>query len=226
GMPLRTYDFHHLFSCHKNMEEGIWLILRKMFSLGIPPEFFTYLDYVFPAVSISDPELVIFKIQETGHSSTSAIDSLFQYYCFEKQFDNALFLIEKYPVSIHPSFSLKKLISMSERENNAYYKVLNFVLQNGKLTDDNPEVSCGKNLAFLIQSNPSLFEALHNTLKEEFKCSKLSIDICSNILRAKKPELLVPIAELAERWTELPQVSGSNPGPGRFIQRLEFCSRF
>ncbi|GFU85490.1 hypothetical protein TNCV_3178121 [Trichonephila clavipes] len=38
--------------------------------------------------------------------------------------------------------------------------------------------------------------------------------------------LQVPIAELAERWTELPQVSGSNPGPGRFIQRLEFCSRF
>ncbi|GFU30024.1 hypothetical protein TNCV_4716801 [Trichonephila clavipes] len=28
--------------------------------------------------------------------------------------------------------------------------------------------------------------------------------------------------ELAERWTELPQVSGSNPGPGRFIQRLEW----
>ncbi|GFU17020.1 hypothetical protein TNCV_2479721 [Trichonephila clavipes] len=28
-------------------------------------------------------------------------------------------------------------------------------------------------------------------------------------------------SELAERWTELPQVSGSNPGPGRFIQRLE-----
>ncbi|GFV76246.1 transposon Ty3-I Gag-Pol polyprotein [Trichonephila clavipes] len=38
--------------------------------------------------------------------------------------------------------------------------------------------------------------------------------------------LQVPIAELAERWTELPQVSGSNPGPGRFIQRLEFCFRF
>ncbi|GFX04245.1 retrovirus-related Pol polyprotein from transposon 412 [Trichonephila clavipes] len=38
--------------------------------------------------------------------------------------------------------------------------------------------------------------------------------------------LQVPIAELAELWTELPQVSGSNPGPGRFIQRLEFCSRF
>ncbi|GFS77821.1 transposon Tf2-11 polyprotein [Trichonephila clavipes] len=38
--------------------------------------------------------------------------------------------------------------------------------------------------------------------------------------------LQVPIAELAERWTELPQVSGSNPVPGRFIQRLEFCSRF
>ncbi|GFX42759.1 CCHC-type domain-containing protein [Trichonephila clavipes] len=32
--------------------------------------------------------------------------------------------------------------------------------------------------------------------------------------------LQVPIAELAERWTELPQVSGSNPGPGRFIKRL------
>ncbi|GFU92432.1 transposon Ty3-I Gag-Pol polyprotein [Trichonephila clavipes] len=38
--------------------------------------------------------------------------------------------------------------------------------------------------------------------------------------------LQVLIAELAERWTELPQVSGSNPGPGRFIQRLEFCFRF
>ncbi|GFX17415.1 hypothetical protein TNCV_1494291 [Trichonephila clavipes] len=37
--------------------------------------------------------------------------------------------------------------------------------------------------------------------------------------------LQVPIAELAERWTELPQVSGSNPGPGRFIQRLELCSQ-
>ncbi|GFU65968.1 hypothetical protein TNCV_3240141 [Trichonephila clavipes] len=38
--------------------------------------------------------------------------------------------------------------------------------------------------------------------------------------------LQVPRAELAERWTELPQVSGSNPGHGRFIQRLEFCFRF
>ncbi|GFY26713.1 hypothetical protein TNCV_2880411 [Trichonephila clavipes] len=44
--------------------------------------------------------------------------------------------------------------------------------------------------------------------------------------RTHKSRYQVPIAELAERWTELPQVSGSNPGPGRFIQRLEFCSRF
>ncbi|GFR04755.1 leucine-rich PPR motif-containing protein, mitochondrial [Trichonephila clavata] len=205
GIPVRTYDFHLLFSCHKNIEEGIWLILTKMFKLGVPPDFFTYLDYVFPAVSISNPELVISKIQETGHSSTSAIDPLFQYYCFEKQFDNALFLVEKYPVSIHPSFSLKKFVSMSlsdrkekEKAHNTQhtYKVLNFVLQNCKLTDDNPEVSYGKNLAFLIQSNPSLFEALHNALKEKFKCSKLSIDICSNILRTKKPELLAYVKRL------------------------------
>ncbi|GFW69968.1 transposon Ty3-I Gag-Pol polyprotein [Trichonephila clavipes] len=44
--------------------------------------------------------------------------------------------------------------------------------------------------------------------------------------RTHKSRYQVPIAELAERWTELPQVSGSNPGPGRFIQRLEFCFRF
>ncbi|GFX38273.1 transposon Ty3-I Gag-Pol polyprotein [Trichonephila clavipes] len=44
--------------------------------------------------------------------------------------------------------------------------------------------------------------------------------------RTHKSRYQVPITELAERWTELPQVSGSNPGPGRFIQRLEFCSRF
>ncbi|GFW07400.1 transposon Ty3-I Gag-Pol polyprotein [Trichonephila clavipes] len=34
--------------------------------------------------------------------------------------------------------------------------------------------------------------------------------------------LQVPTAQLAERWTPFPLVSGSNPGPGRFIQRLEF----
>lgn len=199
GIPVRTYDFLTLFSCQENMEEGIWLILKKMFELGVPSDFITYLDFVFPAVTVSNPESLLSKIQETGHSMTSAIDPLFHYYCGQKQFDNALFLIEKYPVSIHPSFSLKNFISMSRDTTislKVYYKVLNYVLRNTRLTDDSPEVSYGKNLAILIQSNPSLFEALHNTLNEEFKCSKLSKDICSNVLRTKKPELLVYIKRL------------------------------
>ncbi|GFT70491.1 leucine-rich PPR motif-containing protein, mitochondrial [Nephila pilipes] len=203
GIPVRTYNFHPLLSSYKNMEEGIWLILTKMFQLGVPPDFFTYFDYVFPAVSVSNPETVISKIQETGHSMTSVTDSLFKYYCYHNQFDKALFLCENYPVCIHPSFSFKKLISMYERNththtknSDAYYGVLNYVLQNRRLAGDDSEVSYGKNLAILVQSNPSLFETLYSILNKNFKYSKCSIDVCSNILQTEKPELLVYIKRM------------------------------
>ncbi|GFU70383.1 hypothetical protein TNCV_2916461 [Trichonephila clavipes] len=48
----------------------------------------------------------------------------------------------------------------------------------------------------------------------------MNLRICAGLYCRTHNLLQVPIAELAERWTELPQVSGSNPGPGRFILTL------
>ncbi|GFV63203.1 hypothetical protein TNCV_2077351 [Trichonephila clavipes] len=44
--------------------------------------------------------------------------------------------------------------------------------------------------------------------------------------RTHKSRYQVPIAELAKRWTELPQVSGSESRPRQIYPKTEFCSRF
>ncbi|XP_055926351.1 leucine-rich PPR motif-containing protein, mitochondrial-like isoform X2 [Argiope bruennichi] len=193
GVPVRTYNLHLLLSSFKDQEEGIWLTLKKMFELGVPAEFFTYFEYVFPSVSVSNPDAVISKIQETGHSFTAAIDPLFQFYCYHGEFDNALYLIEKYPVSVHPSFSLENYLNICKNIKNyskACLKVLNHLLQNVGVPAQDPEVAAGVNLASLIQKDRSLFEALLRIPDEQIQLSKKSLDICSTVLRRNNPDSL------------------------------------
>ncbi|CAL1261753.1 unnamed protein product [Larinioides sclopetarius] len=171
GIPVRTSNLNLLLSSFKDKEEGIWLTLKKMFDMGVPAEFFTYFEYVYPAVSVSDPEAVLSKIQETGHSFTAAVDPLFQFYCYHGEFEKALYLIEKYPVSVHPSFCLEIYLSACKEIKNyskACLKVLNFLLQNMGVPAQDSEVAQGLNLAALIQKDPSLFEALLRTPEERY----------------------------------------------------------
>ncbi|GBM05735.1 Leucine-rich PPR motif-containing protein, mitochondrial [Araneus ventricosus] len=193
GIPVRSYNLHLLLSSFKNHEEGIWLTLKKMFELGVPAEFLTYFEYVFPVISVSDPEAVISKIQETGHSFTAAVDPLFQFYCYRGEFDNALYLIEKYPVSVHPSFSLENYLNVCKDIKNyskACLKVLSYLLQNIGVPAEDSEVAQGINLAALIQKNPSLFEALLRIPEEQIQLSRKSFDICATVLRRNNPDSL------------------------------------
>ncbi|GFY77360.1 leucine-rich PPR motif-containing protein, mitochondrial [Trichonephila inaurata madagascariensis] len=195
GISVRTHDFHPIFFYYKDKEESIWLTLKKMYQFGIPSDFNTYTNWIFPTVSTANPKTLISNLQETRHSLMMAIDPLFEFYCYKGQFENAYSLTEGYPVCILPSFNLERFVSMYnyiQTNQKAYLKVLNYVLKNMGLYSQNAEIRYGKNLAKLVQLNPSLFKTLYLKHNELFGCSlsNKSLGMCSDILRSYNPKLL------------------------------------
>ncbi|GIY59995.1 leucine-rich PPR motif-containing protein, mitochondrial [Caerostris extrusa] len=194
--------FHALLSCFKNKEEGIWLTLKKMFQFGVPADLNIYSNYVFPAVTTSCPESVLSEIEKTGHSVTTAIDPLLKYYCYHGEFANALYIIQKYPVTLSQSFfNIENFVNSrvhKDNKNNSevYYQVISFLLKNVGAFKQDHEVAFGRNLAALIQINPSLFENLLDNSDKQFEVSNKSLLICRNILRKKNPKLLNYIRRL------------------------------
>ncbi|GFT01339.1 leucine-rich PPR motif-containing protein, mitochondrial [Nephila pilipes] len=195
GISVRTHDFQPIFFYHKNMEESIWLTLKKMFQFGVPSDFATYTNCIYPAVSTANLETLISNLQETGQSLATAIDPLFQYYCYDGQFENAHCLTEKYPVCIHVNFSLERYASLYNHgvtNQKAYLKVLNFLLRNLGLSAYNAKIIYGRNLAELIQLSPSLFKTLYLKHNELFGYSlpNENMEICADMLRLYNPRLL------------------------------------
>ncbi|KAG8189107.1 hypothetical protein JTE90_028650 [Oedothorax gibbosus] len=197
GIPVRCSFFWQLFDHYKDSEQGIWLILKKMQELGIPPDYRTLEEFIFPAISLKNPQEVLSKIQDTGLSVVAVIDPLFQYYCCNGQFRNALYLAENYTVRIYASFDWEMFLSLYERSNynsSDYYDILNFLLRPNKfLNEIEASTLQGKQLAFLIEMNPTIFQNFikrEQNRKDSCKFNERAIEACWNILNRKNPQRL------------------------------------
>lgn len=52
-----------------------------MKDLGVPAEFTTYIDFVYPTLGVPDSKKVIQNVMDCGQFQQTAVDALFVYYC-------------------------------------------------------------------------------------------------------------------------------------------------
>lgn len=98
GRVVRCHYFWPIFSSFAKTgdTEGMWAALKCMSDLALPADLDTYIDYILPHMSTSDPEAIISKIKEFGQSEAVFTDALFLYFCTSGQLSAAANMYKEY----------------------------------------------------------------------------------------------------------------------------------
>lgn len=67
-----------------------------MSELGIPADFTTYSEVIYPALPVLKPDDIIKNVKDCNQILNTATDALFHYYCTIGNIDNAIHLSKLY----------------------------------------------------------------------------------------------------------------------------------
>ncbi|XP_035222101.1 uncharacterized protein LOC118194987 [Stegodyphus dumicola] len=165
GVPVRLHYFLPIlyYYCEKKSVAGIYWVLKNMFKVGVCADFLLYARYVVPCVGVSHhPDDIISSIQETGQPVSTAVDALFEFYCYQGKLDYAVHLIEKHSIGIRTTFSIRQYLShfndLREKQYSQYFQVLNYIMKNVGLTEKDSKEVRGKFLAEILLTNQRAFD--------------------------------------------------------------------
>ncbi|XP_023244376.1 leucine-rich PPR motif-containing protein, mitochondrial-like [Centruroides sculpturatus] len=188
----------------KNDENEIYKTLKVMEDLECPPNYETYLDYVFPAINTSDENYVIEKLKEVSNQSVGTfVNPLINYYLNKTDIEKAKNLVEKYPIRLSASLIRSLPIAFKNLgDARATVEILKTLIHHPEYSTDQPIKSdlAGQfllNYLLVSRNNVSGVEALLQELdKMDLKISNNTADI---ILGKLKNELSEQATMLLEK---------------------------
>lgn len=197
GHDMRPLSFSPLFVSAKKAgsPEGAYAILKVMCELGVPCDFKTYIEQVFPSMGVCHPKEILNKVKKSGQAFEAAADALFAYYCSLGELDYADQLTEIFPVMASNAcnkelISLDNNISLEKRP--TYLKVLRYMFME---QDFNQSDIQGKLLSELILRKTRLLEMLLNKY-EDLSFSDSVLSVCRHEITQRNPQKLVYLQRL------------------------------